>query len=139
MWRPRGEFQESLAVAVGTSLLAIVLVLAVSPRALRGVLPAGEASFAERAIRAELASLARAQERYFAAHGRYADDLTRIPWRSGYNLSVRVREADSSGFRATASSGGTDPADCAVTVTRRDADSGVMPPPRVTCNAETSR
>lgn len=139
MWRPRGEFQESLAVAVGISVLAIAVVLAVSPRALRGVLPAGQASFAERAIRAELHSLARAQERYFAANGRYALDLTSLPWRSGYNLYVRVREADSVGFRATATSSGADPAACAVAVTRRDADSGAMPPPRVTCNAETSR
>lgn len=134
MWRPRGELQESLAVAVGSTALAFLALLVVSPRWLRGVLPEGEASFAERAARAELASLAQAQERYFAAHGRYAYDLTSIPWRSGYNLFVRVREADSTGFRATASSGGTDPANCTVRVVRAAPDSGVRSTPTVRCD-----
>lgn len=138
MWRPRGELQESLAVAVGSVLLALAVLSLVSPRSLRGVLPAGEMRFAERAVRVELASLARAQERYFEAHGRYAYDLASIPWRSGYNLWVRVREADSTGFRATASSGGTDPAACAVTVTRRDADTGATVLPSIRCADEAT-
>lgn len=118
MWRPRGELQEALTVAGLTTLIALAMLAWFSPETLRDVWPDSRRDFARRAIRAELVSLAQAQERYFARTGRYAYDLTSIPWRSGYNLFVRVREADSTGFRATASSGGTAKVDCEIVVSR---------------------
>lgn len=139
MWRPRGELAEVLAVAVGSTALALGVLMLVSPRALHGVLPEREASFVERAIRSELGSLARAQERFFASQAHYAYDLASVPWRSGLNVYVRVREADAKGFRATASVKGRTPMSCEVLVTRREVDSQPRTERRIDCRDEGSR
>jgi hypothetical protein len=132
MWRPRGELQEALTVAGLTTLVALALMAVVAPQKLRAAWPDSRRDFAERAIRAELRSLAQAQERYRMRTGRYAYDLTAVPWRSGYNLFVRVRDADSTGFRAIASSGGTAKVACQLTVSRK---SGAAPagPEAIVC------
>lgn len=139
MWRPRGELAEVLAVAVGSTALALGVLMLVSPRALHGVLPEREASFVERAIRSELGSLAQAQERYFEAQGRYALDLASVPWRSGLNVYVRVREADAQGFRATGSVQGRTPMRCEVAVVRRDVDTVPRTERRIACRAGDGR
>lgn len=139
MWRPQGELQEVIAVAVGSTALALGALLLVSPQALHGVLPERAASFAERAIRVELETLVRAQERYFAANARYADDLADVPWRSGYNIYVRVREADARGFRATASVSGNSPMGCVLVVRRRDVDALPRTEQQVECRGEGRR
>lgn len=139
MWRPRGELQEALTVAGVTTLVALAVTAWVSPQALRDVWPSSRRDFAERAIRMELVSLAQAQERYFARTGRYAYDLTSIPWQSGYNLFVRVREADSAGFRATASSGGTAKVDCEILVSRARHAAAALDSAAVACGSGRRR
>lgn len=87
----------------------------------------------ERAAQQELLSLAAAQERRFASSGRYALELGEIPWRSGLNVYVRVRRADSMGFVARATTSGPEPADCTVEVSRRSAQASESTITRLAC------
>jgi hypothetical protein len=121
VWRPRGELQESLFVGLAATALSLVILLGVAPQALHGVLPPRLESFTKRAMQVEFGTLLSAQQRYFAEHGRYAEALEDLPWRTGYNLYVRVREADSAGFRVTASTSGPDALSCELSV-RQQAD-----------------
>lgn len=119
MWRPKGELQESLTVAIVASCVALLALKLFAPTALHGMWPSRTPTVVERAAREDLESLVRAQSRYYARTGRYALDLSSIPWRSGFNIWVRVREADATGYRVTARAGRRTPVDCEVTVTRR--------------------
>lgn len=119
MWRPRGELQESLAVAAATSAVLLVVLKLFAPQSLHGMWPSSAPTVVERAAREDLGSLVRAQSRYYARTGRYALDLSSIPWRSGFNIWVRVREADANGYRVVARAGRRTPVDCEVTVRRR--------------------
>lgn len=139
MWRPSGELQESLTVAVATSVLALGIMAFAAPDALHEILPGRGPGFSERAIRSELMSLARAQDRYFATQRRYAYDLSVVPWRSGLNIWVKVREADSLGFRATASVGGSEPAACEIRVRRRAGVATAADAATITCGLERRR
>lgn len=119
MWRPRGELQESLAVAALTSAALLLVLKLFAPQSLHGMWPGSAPTVVERAAREDLESLVRAQSRYHARTGRYALDLSSIPWRSGFNIWVRVREADANGYRISARAGRRTPVDCEVTVMRR--------------------
>ena len=118
MWRPRGELQEALAVAVVSTGLALALLQLFAPRALEDVLPRRRPPVGELAAREDLASLARAQSRYYATHGRYAYDLASLPWQSGFGIFVRVREADATGYRVTARAGRRPRMECELRVQR---------------------
>lgn len=122
MWRPKGELQESVTVAVVASCVALLALKLLAPTTLHGMWPSRTPTVVERAAREDLESLVRAQSRYFARTGRYALDLSSIPWRSGFNIWVRVREVDANGYRVSARAGRRTPVDCEVTVTRRAAD-----------------
>lgn len=119
MWRPRGELQESLTVAGVTSAVLLVVLKLFAPQSLHGMWPSSAPTVVERAAREDLESLVRAQSRYHARTGRYALDLSSIPWRSGFNIWVRVRDADADGYRVAARAGRRTPVDCELTVRRR--------------------
>lgn len=119
MWRPRGELQEALAVGIGTALIAIAVMAVASPKSLDALL-LRRPSVGELAAREDLGSLAVAQERYYARTGRYAYDLSSIPWQSGFGIFIRVRSADSTGFTVSAVAGRRPRMRCEMRVRRAD-------------------